>query len=719
MSSKSPKVIIIGAGVSGLACARELQHRNYDVLVVEARNRCGGRLKAEEVVALRAAKTPVDVGGALIHGITNNPIYQLCDQMGITTHAVSDCLLLEADGTPVDPEVDQEVSKVFNECLDETFAKIAESHKKKSTPQQSFGALFDSTIDPNKKNLLFAWHQANLELSCGASFPNLGYDWNDDEPYEYTGAHVALQQSWNAVTEGLAEGLDILYDAPIQAVRLVHSSKSQSSQHTTTTTTTAAALGRQSNVSPLTSPARRSRRLQGEDSHVRRSSRSNKGVAQPLLSISDSSSLSYDANVRYPTSKTKDTNETKVQVILTSGKVLQADAVVCTLPLGVLKVPPKQAGHVEFDPPLSPAKQAAIQKLGCGLLNKCVISFPHVFWQDSEFLGVVDDPPHLILNASVVTGQPILVFMFGGDLALQVEDLTDVQIMEMCMNVLRKTCKSTVPEPSDYVVTRWGQDVYARGAFVYIPPGVEGMKQLETMSEPISGEDGRPLILFAGEHTTPYHPSTIHGAFLSGIREAYRLDLNFFPAWNNHLAFEPDHLYKKTFPVKRRFQKTAAETNQTGSQPPPRRRRHGVMTLRKRPPASYATNGLMAQSQARLPLNLKKPTSPSRRSNRIAGEPIKMDREKQDDRTLVRSYESFRDWQVIEDKIFPVYGTNPKKRKTTGQLRARYQQLKGKKPRLDSAILSPWLPPKEESHGTKRIVNGRHDQSESQKSHRI
>ena len=252
-----------------------------------------------------------------------------------------------------------------------------------------------------------------------------------------------------------------------------------------------------------------------------------------------------------------------VQVTLQNGKVLQANAVVCTLPLGILKIPPHQQGHVQFDPPLPQDKQRAIQQLGCGLLNKCVLMFDHVFWQNDnvDFIGVVEDPPQLILNAHVITGKPMLVFMFGGDLAFQVETMTDMEIVTMCIKVLRNTCQDDVPEPCDHVVTRWGHDAYARGAFVYIPPGVEAFQQLQVMSEPIFGEHGEPLVLFAGEHTTPYHPSTIHGAFSSGIREAVRLDLKFFPDWNDNLEFDQTHLYKKTFTVKRKFQSKQASTH--------------------------------------------------------------------------------------------------------------------------------------------------------------
>lgn len=44
MQSNKHKIIIIGAGVSGLAAANKLYEKEKDILVLEARNRIGGRL---------------------------------------------------------------------------------------------------------------------------------------------------------------------------------------------------------------------------------------------------------------------------------------------------------------------------------------------------------------------------------------------------------------------------------------------------------------------------------------------------------------------------------------------------------------------------------------------------------------------------------------------------------------------------------------------------
>jgi monoamine oxidase len=54
--------------MSGPTCARELQQRRHDVLVVEARSRVGGRVWGAPIESIGDEETVVDLGGALIHG---------------------------------------------------------------------------------------------------------------------------------------------------------------------------------------------------------------------------------------------------------------------------------------------------------------------------------------------------------------------------------------------------------------------------------------------------------------------------------------------------------------------------------------------------------------------------------------------------------------------------------------------------------------------------
>src|SRR5215475_1302650 len=65
MANSSWDVVIIGAGVSGLAAACELRKTGLSVLVLEARDRVGGRAWTRHEPDLSA---PIELGAEFIHG---------------------------------------------------------------------------------------------------------------------------------------------------------------------------------------------------------------------------------------------------------------------------------------------------------------------------------------------------------------------------------------------------------------------------------------------------------------------------------------------------------------------------------------------------------------------------------------------------------------------------------------------------------------------------
>jgi monoamine oxidase len=65
-------ILVIGAGISGLAAAQTLAEAGHRVIVLEGQSRIGGRIHT-----MRSWEAPIDLGATWIHGKKRNPITQL------------------------------------------------------------------------------------------------------------------------------------------------------------------------------------------------------------------------------------------------------------------------------------------------------------------------------------------------------------------------------------------------------------------------------------------------------------------------------------------------------------------------------------------------------------------------------------------------------------------------------------------------------------------
>jgi len=124
-----------------------------------------------------------------------------------------------------------------------------------------------------------------------------------------------------------------------------------------------------------------------------------------------------------------------VEVGFADGSYAESDVAVVTVPLGVLK-----AGSIEFDPPLPDEKRASIDRLGMGVLNRVVLQFDEVFWdEDADLIGyAADDPGHFIewQNLVHVTGRPIISGFNAGTAAERIESLSDTDAVAAAVRVL-------------------------------------------------------------------------------------------------------------------------------------------------------------------------------------------------------------------------------------------------------------------------------------------
>ena len=62
---------------------------------------------------------------------------------------------------------------------------------------------------------------------------------------------------------------------------------------------------------------------------------------------------------------------------------------------------------------------------------------------------------------------------------------------------------------------------FSKGSYSHLPLGSK-LLDILNISQPIPSVEN-PLVMFAGEATEPDYFSTVHGAYLSGIRESNRV----------------------------------------------------------------------------------------------------------------------------------------------------------------------------------------------------
>jgi monoamine oxidase len=207
-------------------------------------------------------------------------------------------------------------------------------------------------------------------------------------------------------------------------------------------------------------------------------------------------------------------DKTGVTLETNRGK-FQGDHVVVTLPLGVLK-----AGTVTFTPPLPKRKLEAIQRLGVGVANKIVLRFPEVFWPKTEFLGYTSEVAGQFVewtNLARHTSAPILSIWSHGDYARRLERSTDADIVAQAMQVIRKMFGKDTRKPVAHRLSRWAADPAAAGSYSNMPVG-SSVDDFDALAEPVEDR-----VFFAGEATNRDHHASVHGAFLSGLREARRI----------------------------------------------------------------------------------------------------------------------------------------------------------------------------------------------------
>lgn len=102
------QVVVVGAGIAGLAAANALAHAGVPAVVLEGRDRIGGRLHTADV-----GGSPVDLGGSWIHSPIGNPLTAWAEQLGVERRPAD----ITAGMVGVDPASGRLPAEVFERLM--------------------------------------------------------------------------------------------------------------------------------------------------------------------------------------------------------------------------------------------------------------------------------------------------------------------------------------------------------------------------------------------------------------------------------------------------------------------------------------------------------------------------------------------------------------------------------------------------------------------------
>ncbi|XP_076465611.1 spermine oxidase-like isoform X2 [Babylonia areolata] len=464
-STADPKIVIIGAGIAGIAAGRMLAKEGFtNFKIFEASERIGGRIWT---VVTDEEGNKAEMGANWIHGVENNPIYQIADENRLLQLRHKDKSLrsknvfVEENGNVINDRLVKEVDLLYGLLLTQCESFFTDGLPVPENDDSVGGFLqrnFDEKIghyangERHVRELIFG-HRKLLE--CCIS----GCDSLDEVALQDFGSYENLPGIHYTIPPGFDTILDILC----------------------------------------------------------------KEIPKDNIAFNSSvTCVNWDLGPesKYP-----------VCVELKNGEKHYADHVIVTVPLGILKVacdrmfqPGLPSEKVQA---INGLGYGVVDKVFLEFDQPVVDSDVfrlNILWDDDlpHESELCQSWTRKIYSFEVVH-EHILVGWLSGKEALYMESLTEEKIGHDCAEVLKKVLKKHVPVPVRILRTRWGTNPLSLGSYSFIKVG-SSQQDIMELAKPLKSKGhSMPSVLFGGEATHPKFYSTTHGALLTGYREASRL----------------------------------------------------------------------------------------------------------------------------------------------------------------------------------------------------
>jgi monoamine oxidase len=213
--STTADVLVIGAGAAGIAAARELVDSGLTVILLEARDRIGGRVFTD-----RSMGIPVDLGASWIHGTDGNPLSDLADQYGLERVETDydDIRVFDGDGRMLSAGQYDEMESQFSDVMDAVYEQ-QEAAEVDATLGETFEAVLRAAdLTTTESRQLRYLGTVSIEHEFAADLDALSL-WNWDEGSGFDGADVIFPGGYGAIFDQLAQDLDIRLNQRVQEIR--------------------------------------------------------------------------------------------------------------------------------------------------------------------------------------------------------------------------------------------------------------------------------------------------------------------------------------------------------------------------------------------------------------------------------------------------------------------------------------------------------------------
>lgn len=197
------RIAVIGAGLAGLAAARQLRAEGHAVEVIEARDRIGGRIWT----STRWPDLPLDFGATWIHGVDGNPLTALAQSIGarrlqtIYDHSIA----YDTSGAPFDAAAEARLERM-RELLHRSIARAQQ--RDRDTSVRGAVAAARASLSVEDRRYLDFLLSGEIEAEYAGSADTLSAHWHD-AARAFPGEDELFVDGYRVIVEHLAQGLTI------------------------------------------------------------------------------------------------------------------------------------------------------------------------------------------------------------------------------------------------------------------------------------------------------------------------------------------------------------------------------------------------------------------------------------------------------------------------------------------------------------------------------